>query len=100
MSYECARGNAAALIENCSELASCQPFEEYFLTNGYNSILIDKATRGNSLFFSLMYLTYKLDWKNVIPKFTDSQFMNLALGIQLSYRKNPYHNAIHAADVV
>lgn len=47
-----------------------------------------------------MYLNYKLNWLSIIPKFTEINFKNLALGLQQAYRKNPYHNSCHAADVV
>lgn len=100
MAYECANGNSNALTRECDGLAEVSSFDDYFLTNGYNCLLVDKATKGNSLYFTLMYLTYKRDWRSVIPKFTEGQFKNLAFSLQQSYRKNHYHNAIHAADVV
>lgn len=47
-----------------------------------------------------MYLTHKLDWRSVIQKSTENNYKNLAINLQQAYRKNHYHNAIHAADVV
>lgn len=45
-------------------------------------------------------MTYKLDWRSIFPKFSENNFKNLAFSLQSSYRKNPYHNHCHAADVV
>lgn len=55
---------------------------------------------GNLLYFTLMYCFKKFDWKNTIQGLDENKFMNLAFGIQGSYRDNHYHSQIHAADVV
>jgi len=86
-------------VSECPALNEA-PFEDYFLTNEYDCYLVEKATKQNSLFFTLMYLHYKDDWKAIIPKFTETNFKNLAYSLQASYRKNHYHNSCHAADVV
>jgi hypothetical protein len=99
MSFDCANGDFSGLVKECAELSVVQPFAQYFLSNDYNCALVEKATKGNSLFFTLMYLTYRDDWRNLIPKFSDQQFRNLAYSLQQSYRKNFYHNSCHAADV-
>jgi len=92
ISKECANGNFKELILNCDVLKEDESFEDYFLINNYNAYAIDKAVSGNALYFTLMYVTYKLDWKNLIPKFNERSFRNLAYQLQLSYRNNPYHN--------
>jgi len=89
---DCATGYYNDLVANCEDLEEGANFEEYFQTNAYNAYSIDKAVNGNALYFTLMFLTNKLDWKNTIPKFEDRSFRNLAYKLQLCYRKNPYHN--------
>ena len=82
MAFDCANGDFSGLIKECAELGTVQPFGQYFLTNEYNCALVEKATKGNSLFFTLMYLAYRDDWRSLIPKFSDQQFRNLAYSLQ------------------
>lgn len=58
------------------------PFDQYFLTNAFNCALLEKATKGNSLFFTMMYLAYKSDWKGLLPKCTENNLRNLAISLQ------------------
>ena len=71
ISKECSEGNFDNLIKFCSVLEEGDNFDEYFQTNSYNAYAIDKAVNGNALYFVLMYMTQKLDWKNLIPKFNE-----------------------------
>lgn len=71
ISLECAMGNFSGLMRDSPELSAVGPFDQYFATNEFNCVLVEKATKGNSLFFSVMYLVYKLDWKTLLPKFSD-----------------------------
>ena len=99
MSIDCAQGNQQELANNCEELNNVN-FTDYFLSNNYNAFLIDTAVSGNALYFTMVYLANKLDWIRILPKFNERSFKNLSYQLQLCYRKNPYHNQIHAADVV
>lgn len=46
-------------------------FNDYFLQNSYDSFKIDKANNGNLLYFTMMYVFYKEDWKSSIPKLNE-----------------------------
>ena len=49
-----------------------------------------------------MYCYYKFDWKSISQEgstMSEGKFKNLAFRLQQSYRNNPYHSQVHAADV-
>jgi hypothetical protein len=47
---------------------------------------------GNGLYFTLMYVFYKLDFNNSILGISELRFINLAYQLQMTYRDNAYHN--------
>jgi len=75
-------------------------FSEYFLQNNYDAFKIDKVTNGNLLYFTMMYVYYKEDWKTNIPELNTVKYQTLAYKVMIAYRKNFYHTQTHAADVV
>jgi hypothetical protein len=66
-------------------------FNDYFLQNSYDSFKIDKANNGNLLYFTMMYVFYKEDWKTSIPKLNEAKYQSLMYRLMHSYRKNYYH---------
>ncbi len=55
---ECAQGNFVSLVKESTDPELAQ-FDEYFLINGFNCCLLDSATKGNALFFAILYVAYK-----------------------------------------
>jgi len=49
-------------------------FNDYFLQNSYDSFKIDKANNGNILYFTMMYVFYKEDWKTNVPKLNEAKY--------------------------
>ena len=83
MAMDAANGNAEQILKESPELSKLGVlFQNYMKSNEFNCVFVEKATKGNSLFFNMMYMVYKLDWKSVVPKFTDNQFKNLAIHLQ------------------
>ncbi|ESL11844.1 hypothetical protein TRSC58_00397 [Trypanosoma rangeli SC58] len=64
----------------------------------YDTIELDILTDGNALFFTTYMLLYKLDLVAHF-KLDDTVLQRFLLGVQAGYHPNPYHNAMHAADV-
>ena len=78
MGKDCTDGNYTELLKGCKEIPEDTDFEEYFNTNEYNTQMVNRATHGNCLFFSLVYLSSRLNWRSIIPKYNESIFKNLA----------------------
>ena len=100
ISIDCAEGNFQSLFHDSTQFDQSLNFNEYFQNNDFNVVFVDKAVGGNSLFFTLMYVKNKLNWKDIIPKLDETKYRNLSFLLQKAYRKNPYHNQVHAADIV
>ena len=100
ISDECASGDFSSLTHDPSTFETGFNFAESFLQNVYDACLVDKALNGNVLYFTLMYIKNKLDWKANIAGFNEEKYRNLSFLVMKSYRKNPYHNQIHAADII
>ncbi|CCW59732.1 unnamed protein product [Phytomonas sp. EM1] len=65
---------------------------------GCDTIGLEILTEGNSLFYIVYILMYKLD---LVSHFSidDQVLRNFLAAVQAGYHANPYHNAMHAADV-
>eukprot|EP00796_Vickermania_ingenoplastis_P002325 gene2325-1461_t len=64
----------------------------------YDTIQLEIITNGNALFYTTYLLFYKLD---LVRQFNiDDQILrNFLVAVQSAYHPNPYHNAMHGADV-
>ncbi|KEG10409.1 putative 3, 5-cyclic nucleotide phosphodiesterase [Trypanosoma grayi] len=64
----------------------------------YDTIQLDIITNGNALFYTTYMLLYKMD---LVAHFhlADAVLQRFLIGVQAGYHPNPYHNAMHAADV-
>ncbi|KAH9598691.1 3'5'-cyclic nucleotide phosphodiesterase [Trypanosoma melophagium] len=64
----------------------------------YDAIQLEIITNGNALFYTTYMLMYKMD---LVAHFNldDEVLQRFLLGVQSGYHPNPYHNAMHAADV-
>jgi hypothetical protein len=69
------------------------------MTNTFDAFYLENLTSKNGLYFLMMTIwgRYDLGAKTKIDK---RQFQTLVHKVQSSYQKNPYHNSIHAADIV
>lgn len=64
----------------------------------YDTIQLEIITNGNALFYTTYLLLYKLDLVSYF-KLDDEVLRNFLVAVQSSYHPNPYHNAMHGADV-
>ncbi len=71
-------GKYGELIKGCDELTDDCNFADYFSLNEYNTNMINRAVNGNCLYFTMMYLQYRLEWKTAIPTFNEESYRNLA----------------------
>lgn len=64
----------------------------------YDTIQLEIITNGNALYYTTYLLFYKLD---LVREFNiDDQILrNFLVAVQSAYHPNPYHNAMHGADV-
>ncbi|KAG8344307.1 putative 3', 5'-cyclic nucleotide phosphodiesterase [Trypanosoma vivax] len=64
----------------------------------YDVFRLEVITNGNALFYTTYMILYKL---NLVAHFglNDTVLQRFLLGVQSGYHPNPYHNAVHAADV-
>ncbi|CAD2218634.1 3', 5'-cyclic nucleotide phosphodiesterase [Angomonas deanei] len=64
----------------------------------YDTIQLEIITNGNALFYTTYALLYKLD---LVAYFNldDQVVRNFLVAVQAAYHPNPYHNAMHGADV-
>lgn len=65
----------------------------------YDPIYLDKITEGNTLFVTGYTLFLKYDMLNKF-NIDEQVLINWLQAVQSGYHDNPYHNAIHAADVL
>jgi len=63
-----------------------QNFSQYFTGADYDAFKIDKALKGNSMIFTLLYIYNKLNWKNALPKVSEEKFRNMTYNLQKAYR--------------
>jgi len=87
-------------FENVDDCEQMKDFNAFFGSREYNAHTLNSHVQGNSLYFTLMYLSFKLNWAESIPQLNQEKFKNLAYNIQCSYRDVRYHNQVHGADVV
>ena len=88
VSQDLVKGDVSKMKNPIEEMKS---FNEYFLSNSYDSFKVDKASNGNLLFFTMMYAYYKEDWKSNIPRLNENKYKSLMYRLMKSYRKNYYH---------
>lgn len=64
----------------------------------YDTIQLEIITNGNALYYTTYLLMYKLD---LVRHFNidDQVLRNFLVAVQSAYHPNPYHNAMHGADV-
>lgn len=64
----------------------------------YDTIQLEIITNGNALFYTTYLLLYKLDLVRIF-NIDDQVLRNFLVAVQSAYHPNPYHNAMHGADV-
>ncbi|KPI83514.1 hypothetical protein ABL78_7446 [Leptomonas seymouri] len=64
----------------------------------YDTIQLEIITDGNALFYTTYLLMYKLDLVRYF-NLDDEVLQHFLMAVQSSYHPNPYHNAMHGADV-
>ena len=64
----------------------------------YDTIQLEIITDGNALFYTTYLLLYKLDLVRYF-NLDDAVVRRFLVGVQSAYHPNPYHNAMHGADV-
>lgn len=64
----------------------------------YDTIQLEIITNGNALFYTTYLLIYKLDLARIF-NIDDQVLRNFLVAVQSAYHPNPYHNAMHGADV-
>ncbi|KPA80653.1 hypothetical protein ABB37_04840 [Leptomonas pyrrhocoris] len=64
----------------------------------YDTIQLEIITDGNALFYTTYLLLYKLDLVRYF-NIDDEVLRRFLVAVQSSYHPNPYHNAMHGADV-
>ncbi|EPY37120.1 3', 5'-cyclic nucleotide phosphodiesterase [Strigomonas culicis] len=64
----------------------------------YDTIQLEIITNGNALFYTTYLLLYKMDLVAYF-QMDDNVVRNFLVAVQSAYHPNPYHNAMHGADV-
>ncbi|KAG5490311.1 hypothetical protein JKF63_00431 [Porcisia hertigi] len=64
----------------------------------YDTIQLEIITDGNALFYTTYLLLYKLDLVRYF-NIDDAVLRRFLVAVQSAYHPNPYHNAMHGADV-
>ncbi|CBZ35980.1 hypothetical protein, conserved [Leishmania donovani] len=64
----------------------------------YDTIQLEIITDGNALFYTTYLLIYKLDLVRYF-NLDDAVLRRFLVAVQSAYHPNPYHNAMHGADV-
>lgn len=64
----------------------------------YDTIQLEIITNGNALFYTSYLLLYKLDLVRYF-NVDDAVLRRFLIAVQSAYHPNPYHNAMHGADV-
>ncbi|CAJ1010410.1 putative 3'5'-cyclic nucleotide phosphodiesterase [Leishmania naiffi] len=64
----------------------------------YDTIQLEIITDGNALFYTTYLLLYKLDLVRYF-NLDDAVLRRFLIAVQSAYHPNPYHNAMHGADV-
>ncbi|GET90536.1 hypothetical protein, conserved [Leishmania tarentolae] len=64
----------------------------------YDTIQLEIITDGNALFYTTYLLIYKLDLVRYF-NLDDAVLRRFLIAVQSAYHPNPYHNAMHGADV-
>lgn len=68
-------------------------------SNDFNAFDLHSLTKRNSLYFMLLYMFHKFQFEEQI-RFNSNKYQRFSKRLQSAYRENPYHNAVHAADVL
>lgn len=90
--------------QNDSKFSLNKPFAQAIsihidelLQDKFNIFQFERDTYRNSLFVLMNYYYCFYNWASL--KIPEDKLMNLIYNVQKNYNQNPYHNAIHAADV-
>eukprot|EP01016_Furgasonia_blochmanni_P050021 TRINITY_DN7669_c0_g1_i3.p1 TRINITY_DN7669_c0_g1~~TRINITY_DN7669_c0_g1_i3.p1 ORF type:complete len:296 (+),score=63.48 TRINITY_DN7669_c0_g1_i3:63-950(+) len=79
---------------------SIRILEEDLNKNEFDCFALSKDSPGNELAFTMFFLFHKAEYFDLL-KINPVIFKNFITKIQNGYRsENPYHNALHATDVV
>ncbi|ORX58572.1 HD-domain/PDEase-like protein [Piromyces finnis] len=74
--------------------------KRYYLDMHYNAMKLHQLSEGHSLFYTVLWLvTIKYDLLNKL-NIKKALFYEWVINIESGYKKNPYHNSMHAADVL
>ncbi|ORY27026.1 HD-domain/PDEase-like protein [Neocallimastix californiae] len=66
----------------------------------YNSVELNRLSEGHSLFYTALWIvTIEYDLLNKL-NIKKALFYEWVINIESGYKKNPYHNSMHAADVL
>lgn len=94
------RQDLQELLDNSNRQLARDMFEIFRAVDRWDcdTILLDIITNGNALFYMTYMLLYKL---NLVSHFhlDDNVLQRFLAAVQAGYHPNPYHNAMHAADV-
>lgn len=74
-------------------------YNEEIATNTFDAFYLENLTNKNALYFLMMNIWGRYDFQNS-TKMDKRTYQTLVHKVQGSYQKNPYHNQIHAADIV
>lgn len=74
--------------------------KKYHLDMHYNAMELHRLSEGHSLFYTVLwYVTVKYDLLNKL-NIKKVLFYEWVINIESGYKMNPYHNSMHAADVL
>lgn len=73
--------------------------EQSINSNNFNAFEVHNITKKNSLYFIMQYVFQKFEFNDQL-KINSHKYQTFSIKMQSSYRENPYHTSIHAADVV
>eukprot|EP00347_Sterkiella_histriomuscorum_P006963 403350769 len=74
-------------------------FESLINSNDFNAFELHSLTKNNSLYFMLQYMFQRFDFQEQLM-IDQNKYQVFSMKLQAAYRDNPYHTAVHAADVV
>jgi len=73
---------------------------KFFMDMHYNAMDLYKLSEGHALFYTVLWVvTVKYDLLNKL-KIRKALFYEWVINIESGYKMNPYHNSMHAADVL
>lgn len=74
--------------------------KKYIMDLHFNAMELNQLSEGHSLFYTVIWLvTIRYDLLNKL-NIRKALFYEWVINIESGYKKNPYHNSMHAADVL